>query len=165
MRRTLATVITIASLAASANASAEEVTKKFGSWEVSIDTDRFTGQSKVIAMSFQRGDIIAVRCFPKGISIAVGELGAGPGRFDEGMEFDIKFRADTGDIIETVGVAINDKAVELADSASMARQMRNAKEVAFRLSYKGVTGDKVFKLGPNASKALDEVFKACPEPA
>ncbi len=143
---------------------AQETTKRFGLWEVSIDTDRFEGKRKVIASTIQKADVLAVRCFPSGISVAVGELRLGPGRFEEGMEFEIKFRADKNDIIESAGTALNDRIVQVEDSQQMARQIRDAKEVAFRLSYKGVVVDKVFKMKGSA-KALNEVFDACPEPA
>ena len=146
------------------SAAAQETTKKFGSWEVTIDTDRFNGSSKVIASTIQGGDVLAVRCFPSGVSVVVGELRFGQGRFDEGMEFDVKFRTDKNDIIEGYGAALNDKVVQISNSQEMARQMRYAKEAAFRLIYKGVTVDKVFKMGASG-KALAEVFKACPEPA
>ncbi|QFR32748.1 hypothetical protein [Ancylobacter sp. TS-1] len=151
-------------VASSAGSLAQETKKRFGSWEVSIDTDRFEGKSKIIASTVQAGNVLAVRCFPNGVSVVVGELGFGSGRFDEGMEFEIKFRADKNDIIETSGMALNDRIVQIEDSAPMARQMRDAKEAAFRLSYRGVTVDKVFKL-KGSGKALAEIFNACPDPA
>ena len=142
-------------------AGADEIKKRFGAWEVSIDKDRFNGQSKVIALSMQQGNAVAVRCFPPEVSVVVGELSLGAGRFEEGMEFDVRFRADEGEIVEATGVALSDMIIQIEDSRPIAEAIRKAKEFAFRLSFKGVTFDKVFKTGKGA-QALGEVFKACP---
>ncbi|WP_018388619.1 hypothetical protein [Ancylobacter sp. FA202] len=140
---------------------ADEIKKRFGTWEVSIDKDRFNGESKVIALSMQQGDAVAVRCFPPEVSVVVGELSLGAGRFEEGMEFDVRFRADEGEIIEATGVALSDKIIQVEESRPMAEAIKKAKEFAFRLSFRGVTFDKVFKTG-KGGQALGEVFKACP---
>lgn len=145
---------------------AQETKRQIGAWEVSVEKDRFnSGSTKVIAILMQGGNAVAVRCFPKGLSVAVGELLFGQGRFDEGMVFSVKFRADDKKIITTDGLGLSDKFIQIDSGPEIVSQMLNAKEYAFRLGYKAVTFDMVFKAGKGAREALGMVIKECPIPA
>ncbi|MEW6256913.1 MAG: hypothetical protein AB1592_13240 [Pseudomonadota bacterium] len=141
--------------------------KTIGDWMVTVEKDRFSSAgeaTKTIALRAYRGDGLAVRCFPNGLSIAIFEGRSGAGRFDEGMIFDVKFRADEGKIVDTMAIGLNDKTVEVGDGENIAPLMLNAKEYAFRLGYKSVTIDKVFPAGKGAKQAIDTVLKACAKP-
>ncbi|GGF56499.1 hypothetical protein GCM10007301_15200 [Azorhizobium oxalatiphilum] len=157
------TVLAAALVAAPAIA---EETKVYGDWAVNVERDRFGDASanKTIAIRVQAGNILAVRCFPKGLSVALIESRLGSGRFEEGMLFGVKFRADEKSVIDTAGVGLDDKIIQVDDSNSIVAQMVGAKEYAFRVTYKSVTFDKVFTAGKGAKQALDVVLKACPLP-
>ncbi|OYZ97686.1 MAG: hypothetical protein B7X99_13625 [Rhizobiales bacterium 17-65-6] len=77
------------------------------------------------------------------------------------MMFDVKFRADDGKIVETIGIGLNDKTVEIVSGEDIIPQMKNAKEYAFRLTYKSITIDKIFTAGKGAKQAIEAVLKAC----
>ncbi|WP_454919248.1 hypothetical protein [Xanthobacter sediminis] len=144
--------------------AAAETTKQFGSWQVRTDKDRFSGETKVIAMLSQEGRALAVRCFPKGLSVMLFEAGFGAGRFSEGMPFDVAFRADEKPILETFGLGLSDKAIQIAESEKIIEQMKDAKEYAFRLTYKSITFDMVFDGGKGGRPAISEILKSCPLP-
>lgn len=159
----LRVAVVAAAVLASAQALAAQE-KVIGDWMVSVDKDRFSSSgdgTKTLALRAARGNGIGVRCFPDGLSIAVMEMQPGAGRFEEGMMFTVKFRADEGKIIETIGLGLNDKTIEIGDGEEIIPLMLNAKEYAFRLTFKAVAIDMVFPAGKGAKQAIGTVLKAC----
>src|SRR6185437_1892346 len=73
--------------------------KRFGSWAVSIDTDRFDDtKSNVIALlpATDNQHFLAVRCLSSSVSFAIGG-----DEYTKGDLFAVKFRGDKQPIIET----------------------------------------------------------------
>jgi hypothetical protein len=146
-------------------AAAQETKKVVGNWLVTLEPDRFGDGARVFAMTSQNEKVLAVRCMRRNLSIALVELRLlGTGRFEEGMKFTVKFRADRNPIIETVGFGLSDLAFQLDTPREMVRQIMAAKEVAFRVTYRDTTADWIFRAGA-ASKALVDVIKECPRNA
>lgn len=142
------------------NASAAEQERQIGNFEVSVEKDRFGDNDKAVAMVTQGGSALAVRCLQNELSFAVGDLGFGEGRYEEGMPAEIKIRVDDGPIISTTGDGLNDKAIEVADKQSAIASMVGAHEIAFRVTARDITSDKVFTLHQSAD-AIAVVLKAC----
>lgn len=151
-------------LALVASAGAAEETRRFGNWEVSYTPGRFGDKGKVIALTVQDGSALAVRCMNGNLSFALMTLGFGPGRFREGLDVKAKFQADAKSPIDVDAAGLNDKTLQIDLPGPIARQLVDAKEYAFRVTYLSTTFDRVFKAGKGGPKAMAEVFKLCPLP-
>ena len=85
------------------------------------------------------------------------------GRFADGMEFKVQFRADVNAIIETRGIGLSRSAFEIETPVEMVKQIMQAREVAFRIAYKSTETDWVFQ--PRRTRnALVDVVKTCDIP-
>jgi len=145
-------------------AAAED--KVVGDWLISTEKDRFStasGSTKTIAARSSGDNLLGVRCFPDGISLMLVDLRGGISQYTQGANAIIKFRADDKSVIEAIGGATSNNAMQLSNGREMLNQMLGAKEYAFRIIYQGVTSDVIFSAGKGAKAALETISKACPE--
>ncbi len=92
--------------------------------------------------------------------IDLGDANAS-GAFLTGEDVALKFRADRRPIIETVGLAINDRQVRIDAATEIVRQIADATEVAFQITKPQSWPELIYK--PLKSKqALTPVIAACP---
>lgn len=132
-----------------------------GDWIITSNRDRFSGGMTVVAATMQDGALFAARCIQGIFTLAIADPAA-TGSFKGGDVFQVKFRADNLDVIDTVGDAINDEVVEILPSGAMRGELAEAREYALRITTPiGSQFDRVFRAGA-ASRALVDVFKACP---
>jgi hypothetical protein len=135
-------------------------TQRGSAWQVSIDKDRFGGPAKVIARTQKDNWMLAVRCLHGELSVAMIEATLRQGRFSEGMEINVKFKADNKEVVEAEATGLDDRMFQVNESDEIVRAMRGAREYAFRITYATTTYDRIFPGG--ADQAIAQVLKECP---
>ena len=145
----------LAALLMAGAAGAQERKQVIGNWMVTVEQDRFGDGSRAIAMTVQSGNILALRCLQKKMSLAL------LGKYKPGDIYVIKFRVDRADVVDTVGMAISDEVLQIETTPQMVRQMSTGKEYALRVAGDHGSQDFVFRAG-TAQKALVPVIAACP---
>jgi len=136
-------------------AQADPRRQVIGNWFVTSDADRFGDGVTVVALNVQDANSIALRCLQGELSLAM------LGKYAQGDLFQVKFRVDRWDVIDTVGFAISDSVLQIMTSPQMVRQMMSGSEYALRVTGTTSTRDYVFRAGA-AARALVPVVKACP---
>ncbi len=135
-------------------------TKVIGNWVLMIDDNPFGEGKKTMASRSHGSTIFAVRCIGDELSFAVRWAG-GDQKFTAGDEFLVKYRADSGPILDAVAHAVDQQMLLLAATQLMVKQLHDAKQVALRFVSAAVAFDEVFDVS-GASWALADVVKACP---
>jgi hypothetical protein len=151
----------VASVISLSSASADTY-KSFKGWVAKIEDNRFDDTANVMAASVQNGFVLAIRCIGGQRSVALTDLSTSAGRYAERDILLVKFRADKKPILDTGAMALDDKMIQFADTDAMMEQMAGAKELAFRLEFKGASLDRVFAAG-DVSKAISLVSSKCPK--
>lgn len=141
----------------SAASRADPVKTTLGNFIIQTDKDPFSDGSNVVAMAMQGTDVVAIRCVQNTLSVAI----AGEDHpLEAGGTFPVKFRADSKEIIDVTGTAINTSILELDDSDKLVDELNGAKSVSFRVS--GATASYTFTVPLKQSdKAVALVKKAC----
>lgn len=132
-------------------------------WDVSIDKDRFGGPATVIAKTLvtSPASVLFVRCLQGQLSVAIADLNLSqPGRLSEGMDVNVKFKADDKEVIKSDATALNDRMFQVAESNDIVAAMRGAREYAFRITYETTSYDRIFPGG--ADQVIAKVLKECP---
>jgi hypothetical protein len=133
-----------------------------GRWMVSAKLDRFGDGGTFVAAAVDQGIVLAVRCIQKELSIAMIEAGPDQKPLQTGDAFKLKFRIDTQPIVEAVGVAIDNRVIQVFTEKSTVRAMRDGREAAVRIeNAKGVSQTIVFKTF-GARPAFKDLAKECP---
>jgi hypothetical protein len=155
--------------AAEPPARAETVAKRtdyedrvIGRWIVSAKQDRFGDGGSFVAVVFDQGTALAVRCIQKKLSIAMIEAGPDQKPLQTGDEFKLKFRVDLEPVVETSGVAIDNRVIQVATDHATVKAMREGREAAVRIeNANGVSHTSIFKTF-GARKAFEDIAKECP---
>ncbi|WP_316216597.1 hypothetical protein [Bradyrhizobium sp. SZCCHNR3003] len=142
---------------------AKAAERQIGGWRVSVEPDRFAKHAKgappparVIVMTLQRGNSLAIRCIENRLSIVL--VDAERDRYTKGGEVRYAFQAGRGDIVRGFGTALDGSAVELIVRGGMVSEMTSAPDAAFRINSGGVEFERTFSLkgAKQAFAPLDE---------
>jgi hypothetical protein len=138
-------------------------TDTIGSWEFSSEQSAFKeGASTAIAVTFDGGMAVALRCLRGNLSVAIlsggGILRAG--EYTEGETFQVRFRVGSGAIEEYKVTAISDSLLQLHDSADLIRQIGQSSNFAFQLNRRGIQSEHSFHTRGNG-KVADKILKSC----
>jgi hypothetical protein len=134
--------------------------KLVGTWLISNEKDRFTGDPKIVAVTVQNGGaMLALRCMERSLTFAARD-GFVSG-LTTGEMFVVSFKGGSHPVAATMGDAVDDSIIEVLVTDDMRPQLLDANEFAFR--FKGLTRgfDMVFQAG-TAAKSLPPVINACP---
>jgi hypothetical protein len=133
-----------------------------GNWLTSAKEDRFGDGGTFIAATGDGGIALAVRCLQKTLSIGIMEVGNDPKPIEKGDLFLLKFRVDSLPIVETGGIAIGDRLVQVITEKSLVKSIRDGKETAVRVEDKrGVSSTHVFNTA-GSRKAFADLSRECP---
>jgi hypothetical protein len=133
-----------------------------GNWMTSAKEDRFGDGGTFAAMTGDGGIALAVRCLQKNLSIGVIEIGSDPKPMEKGDLFLFKFRVDTQPVVETGGVAIGDRLIQLVTEKALVKAIRDGKETAMRIEDKrGATSTHVFDTA-GSRRAFADLSRECP---
>ncbi len=136
-------------------------------WLVTGEPDRFGDGGTYVAATAARDGapyIFGVRCIHKEWSLALVDSSLDPKPLTEGDIFQFKLRVDREPIIETPGIAINDRVIQFVAADDVLKEILDGRELAIRVQTKaGTSLDMVFKVG-KARKALAQHLKECPAP-
>ena len=136
--------------------------RMIGNWLTSAKEDRFGDGGTYVAATGDGGIVLAVRCLQKNLSIGIIEVGEDPKPIEKGDLFSFKFRVDTLPIVETAGVAIGDRLVQVITEKSLVKSIRDGKETAVRVEDKrGVSSTHVFNTN-GSRKAFADLSRECP---
>lgn len=135
-------------------------TTAVGNWQVVVDQDPFLKRPRVVAVTGSGPVRMALQCNAGKLTIELGNIGV-RGPFLTGERVAIEFRADRRPIVEAEGLAINDARVQIETATEMARQMLDAKEVAFRITKPRSWPDLIYPL-LKTERALVPLISACP---
>jgi hypothetical protein len=136
--------------------------KLVGNWLVSETEDRFEGGGRFVAVTGDdAGNMLAVRCIEKELTLGIGKLGDSVEKYSVGDIFNIKLRVDKQPVVELTGVAINQTVIQVDATAEMVRSIRDGRETAVRReNIKGVSKIYIFKTRGSA-KAFARLSKEC----
>jgi len=130
-----------------------------GNWRLQIESDRFTDQTNVVALTLNNGGGLAIRCLQGNLSILVSEART---KYEEGDVFSINLRVDRQPVAERYGTAIGATFIEVNEEMpEIIKQIRDGRELAVRIHGKVSFRTLVFSLA-NVSRALAPLVKACP---
>jgi hypothetical protein len=133
-----------------------------GNWLTSAKEDRFGDGGAFIAVTGDGGIAIAVRCIQKTLTIGIMQVGDDPKPIQKGDLFLFKFRVDTQPVVETGGVAIGDRLVQVVTEKALVKSIRDGKETAVRLEdNRGVSSTHVFNTR-GARAAFADLSRECP---
>ncbi len=133
--------------------------KVVGNWLIDERVDAFGDGNRVVAIhSDGRADTVAVRCLRGKASFAIMEDLATYGSDDIVL---VKFRAGTGEIIDTVGAPVNNRTLEVLMRPGMLDGLAKARKFAFRITTGLATFDRTYSARAN-DQVVDLVVKACP---
>ncbi len=133
-----------------------------GNWLTSAKEDRFGDGGTFIAATGDGGIAIAVRCIQKTLTIGIMQVGDDPKPIEKGDLFLFKFRVDSLPVVETAGVAIADRLVQVVTEKALVKSIREGKETAVRLEDKrGVSSTHVFNTR-GARAAFSDLSRECP---
>lgn len=134
-----------------------------GNWMTSAKFDRFGDGGSFVAATIDNDGIgFFVRCLQKDLSFAIGIASADPKPLEKGDIYLIKLRMDGRPVIETKGIAISDRLIQLVTEKQWVRAARDAKETALRLEdSKGVYSTHIFKM-TGAPRAFADLSRECP---
>ncbi|HEV2157882.1 hypothetical protein, partial [Bradyrhizobium sp.] len=137
-------------------------TKLVGNWLVSEKEDRFESGGTFFAVTGDgAGNMFAVRCIEKALSLGTGGINDATRKYKVGDEFYIKLRVDKQPVLELTGVAVNETLIQVDVTAEVVRSIRDGKEIAVRQeSNRGVSHTTVFNTKGNA-KAFARLTKEC----
>jgi hypothetical protein len=134
--------------------------KLVGTWLVTTDKDRFTGDPSMMAITIQDGAILAVRCLQRRLTMAVRDAGV-IGDLTPGTVFVVKFKGGTHAVMDTVGDAPAADMIEIAVTDEMRNALTTSAELAFRFTSDTQQFDLVFQAG-TAARSLPPIIDACP---
>jgi hypothetical protein len=133
-----------------------------GNWMTSAKEDRFGDGGTFIAATGDGGIILAVRCLQKTLSIGIMEAGNDPKPIEKGDFFLLKFRVDEQPIVESAGIAISDRLIQVETEKALIKSIRDGKETAMRVQDKrGTTSTHIFNTN-GARKAFSDLSRECP---
>jgi hypothetical protein len=133
-----------------------------GNWITSAKEDRFGDGGAFIAATGDGGIFLAVRCLQKTLSIGIMQVGSDPKPVEKGDLFLMKFRVDSLPVVETGGVAIGDRLVQVITEKALVKSIRDGKETAVRVEDKnGVTSTHVFNTN-GSRRAFADLSRECP---
>jgi hypothetical protein len=133
-----------------------------GNWLTSAKEDRFGDGGTFIAATGDGGIVLAVRCLQKTLSIGIIEIGEDPKPIEKGDLYLFKFRVDTLPIVETGGIAIGDRLVQVITEKALVKSIRDGKETAVRVEDKrGVSSTHVFNTN-GSRRAFADLSRECP---
>lgn len=160
MRR-VATAVFLGTVFAALPAKADYEGRRIGNWIVSAEEDRFGEGGAFIAMTTDGSYALAVRCLRKKLSIAVLDGSSDPKPLSEGAAFGFKFRVDKQPIVETAGLAISSRLIELITDKNLVKAMRDGRETAMKIETKSASSVHIFKMA-GSTKAFSDLSKECP---
>jgi hypothetical protein len=133
-----------------------------GNWLVSAKFDRFGDGGSFSAFTVD-GDIgFGVRCLQHNLSLAVMVAGSDPKPLEKGDVYSIKLRVDGQPTVETNGLAINDRVIQIVTEKQWVHAMRDAKETALRMEdSRGVYSTHIYKM-TGAPRAFYDLSRECP---
>jgi hypothetical protein len=136
--------------------------RMIGRWMVSAKRDRFGDGGSFVAVAFDQGIALAVRCIQKKLTIAMIEAGPDQKPLQTGEAFKLKFRVDLEPVLETAGVAIDNRVIQVVTDKSTVKAMQEGREAAVRIeNAQGVSRTSIFKTS-GARAAFADLAKECP---
>lgn len=136
--------------------------RTIGKWLVSAKQDRFGDGGAFTAFTEDGAIGFGVRCLQKTLSIGIIQLGADPKPMGKGDLFKIKFRIDAQPVVDSAGVAISDRLIQVVTAQSLVKSIRDGKETAIRIEdILGVTSTHIFDTN-GARKAFADLSRDCP---
>lgn len=134
--------------------------KTFGDWIVSVDRDRFTDKTNVVAIHFSNDGAVAMRCLAGNLSLALTQART---KYTEGDIFEVDLRIDRQPVVETSGTAIGSDFIEVADGAAeIIKEIPDGRELAVRIRGKFSQNTLLFQLSKNTAKVTAFVTQPCP---
>lgn len=162
MRIGMTWLLVAAAIGCGSAARADYEGRRVGNWLTSANEDRFGDGGAFVAATPDGSTALAVRCLQKKLSIGLIDMGSDPKPFSEADLFALKFRVDKQPVVETAGVAISARLIEVVTEKSLVKALRDGRETAVRIFQKsGVTSSFVFKTA-GAPKAFADLAKECP---
>jgi hypothetical protein len=133
-----------------------------GKWMTSAKLDRFGDGGTFIAAAFDQGIAVAVRCIQKELSIAVLDIGFDQKPLRKDDAFKLKFRVDNQPAVESYGMAIGDRTIQVATEKDLVKAIRDGRETAVRIeNASGVTVTHIFATS-GAPRAFADLSRECP---
>ena len=133
--------------------------KLIGTWFVSVDKDRFTGDPSVMAVTVHNGSMLALRCLEKSLTFAVkDEVVSG---LTAGELFSVVFKGGDHPVTNTMADAVSDSLIEIMVTDEIRANLLNSDEFAFRFKGDNQQFDSIFPAG-TAARSLPAVINACP---
>ena len=140
--------------------AAQQDDRHVGNFLIHSEKDKFSDNSTVIAAVESGDNGLILRCLQDTRNVALFVGGEGSNDWSRGDTGKIKVKVDDKPV-QTLDVgAVNDKVLQVQSSEDLLDSMRDAREVAMRLTINNVTSDYDFQLQQTA-KVVDEVNKGC----
>ena len=133
-------------------------TRSVGNWFTSSEDDHFGDGGNYSAFTSSGMYAFGVRCLTNSFSYAVLSDDI---KGQRNTPYRFKFRVDKGDVYPGIGIAIDDKIVQIIANPAMTKDLMSGQELAIKQEFDGTTFVGVLNLR-GATKALADVIKNCP---
>lgn len=149
-------------MCAASQAAADYKNRIIGNWLVSAEEDRFGDGGVFVALTDNDAFALAVRCLRKNLSLGVLDVSSDPNPLTTGESFKFAFRVDKNPVIETKGVAISQRMIQIETEKYLVQAIRESKETAVKIeNASGVSVVEIFQTRGGA-KAFADLVKECP---
>lgn len=133
-----------------------------GNWLVTATHDRFGDGGTFIAMTGDGSIGLAVRCLQKTLSIGLVDIGGDPKPLQKDALFKVRFKVDDQPIVDSIGIAISERLIQVITEQSLVKSIREGKETALRLEdAKGVSSTHVYDTN-GGRRAFADLSRECP---
>jgi hypothetical protein len=130
-----------------------------GNFTMTVEKNPFAGGNNAFADMEVGLNGMGLRCLDNELSVAISRNDA---KWTPGDRFEIKFRADNGEIFEREGAALDYRSLQIMDSAPLIDQLSGATSASFQVNTAVTT--YTFSLAMRESaKAVAVIKKACGE--
>ncbi|OKO69887.1 hypothetical protein [Bradyrhizobium sp. NAS96.2] len=152
----------VIALIAAMPARADYQNRLIGNWLVSAEEDRFGDGGTFIALTGKDGVGLGVRCLRKVLSVGIVDMSPDPKPLDRGAKYSFSFRVDKSPVVETEGIAISERLIQVKTEKSLVKNIRDGKETAVKIvDPYGTSSVSIFKT-TGAPKAFADLSKECP---